>query len=103
MGVSYWAKCFFFWDDPYEIYVYLDINNPTNVIKIDHPKNNGNVLLLFSNNCHYDALVPYNDEEEEEKDQLECDQEYKSTNFSMKEVSLKASKKYEERLILSVK
>ena len=85
-----------------DIIVYLDFNDPTNVIKIDHPKNNGKVHLLFSNNCHYDALVPYNGEEEKEKDQQDTDQEYISTNFSMKEVSLKASKKYEERLILSV-
>ena len=76
-----------------DLYVYLDINDPTNVIKIDHPKNNGKVHLLFSNNCHYDALVSYNDEEEEEKDQQDTDQEYISANFSMKVVSLKASKK----------
>ena len=38
-------------------------------------------------------MVPYNDEEEEEKDQQYTDQEYISANFSMKEVSLKASKK----------
>ena len=63
-----------------DVYVYLDINDPTNVIKIDHPKNNGKVHLLFSNNCHYDALVPYNDEEEEEKDQQDTDQEYISAN-----------------------
>ena len=74
------------------VYVYLDINDSTNVIKIDHPKNNGKVHQLFSNNCHYDALVPYNDEdEEEEKDQQDTDQEYISANFSMKEVSLKES------------
>ena len=85
-----------------DLYVYLDINDPANVIKIDHPKNNGKVHLLFSNNCHYDALVPYNDEEEEEKDQKDTDQEYISANFSMKEVRLKASKINEERLILSV-
>ena len=85
-----------------DIYVYLDINDPTNVIKIVHPKHNGKVHLLFSNNCHYDTLVPYNDEEEEEKDQHNTDREYISANFSMKEVNLKASKKYEERLIFSV-
>ena len=28
--------------------VYLDINNPTNVIKIDHPKINGKVHLLLA-------------------------------------------------------
>ena len=31
-----------------EIYVYLNINDPTNVIKIDHPKNNGKVDLLLA-------------------------------------------------------
>ena len=93
----------FFWDDPYGRLFLLGYQWPTNVIKIDHPKNNGKVYLLFSNNCHYDALVPYNDEEEEEeKDQQVTDQECKSANFSLKEVSLKAFKKYEEKLILRV-
>ena len=76
-----------------DIYVYLDFNDPTNVIMIDHPKNNGKLHILFSNNYHYDALVPYNGEEEKEKDQQDTNQEYISANFSTKEVNLKASKK----------
>ena len=80
-----------------DVYVYLDINDPTNVIKIDHPKNNEKVHLLFSSSCKYDALVPYNDEEEEEKEQQVTDQEYKSANFSKKEISLKASKKIQRK------
>ena len=64
-------------------------------------KNNRKVHLLFSNNCHNDAMVPYNDEEEL-KDQQVTDQECKSVNFSIKAVSSKAYKKYEEKLILNV-
>ena len=52
-----------------DFYVCLDINDPTNIIKIDHLKNIGKVHILFSNNYHFDALVSYNDEEEKEKDE----------------------------------
>ena len=92
----------FFRDTHIDVYVNLNINDPTNVIKIDHPKNNGKVHLLLSKNCHYDVLAQYNDEEEEDKVQKVTDQEYKSANLNLKEISLKTSKKYEERLILSV-
>ena len=82
----------FSWMTHMDFYVNFDINDPTNVIKIDHPKNNAKVHLLLSFNCHYGALVPYNDEEEEEKDQQVTYQEYKLASFYMKEVCLKTSK-----------
>ena len=37
--------------------IYDDINSLSSIREINHPHNTGKISLLFTNNCHYDALI----------------------------------------------
>ena len=40
-----------------DIDIYDNINSLSPILEINHPHNTGKINLLFTNNCHYDALI----------------------------------------------